>query len=143
MHLRKKGTVLISTVIILSLMSLLGCFMFKMMRNNLEIGSVYNFDKDRYDLDVKEEMILNRFMIEINTIIKKEKEESLSNENLFSEDFKKDIEGNLLEYYKIDDKLFLRTHKDNEIIRMREINYFFKNDKLVFVPTYKFENKNE
>ena len=66
MYLKKKATVLISTVIILSLMSMLGCFMFKMMKNNNELGNLYNFDKDIYDLDKDEEEILNKFMEELN-----------------------------------------------------------------------------
>ena len=66
MYLKKKATVLISTVIILSLMSMLGCFMFKMMKNNNEIGNLYKFDKDIYDLDKDEEEILNKFMEDLN-----------------------------------------------------------------------------
>lgn len=145
MHLKREGTVLVSSVIILALMSMLGCFIFKMMRNNLQISSFYNFDKDRYDLDRKEEEILSKFMIEINKNIYLEDKgnSDSSNINIFSEDFKKVIEGNTLEYYKKDDRLFLKIHKDNEIARKREINYILKKDKFILVPTYKFEDKNE
>ncbi len=75
MYLKKTGTALISTMIILSLMSILGSFMFSMMKNNLEIGSLYNFNKDRYDLDKSEEEILSKFMIEINKSIKEANKE--------------------------------------------------------------------
>jgi len=143
MYLKKNGTVLISTMIILSLMSMLGCFMFKMMRNNLEITSLYNFDKDRYDLDKSEEEILSKFMTEINRTISKSNKENAEDENIFSDDFKKNIEDNTLEYYKDKDKLFLETHKDNEVNRKREINYFFRDEKLILVPTYKFQDEDE
>lgn len=143
MYLKRRGTVLISTMIILSLMSVLGCFMFKMMRNNLQIGSLYNFDKDRYDLDKKEEDILGKFMAEINLNIPVGEDGNIDISNIFLEDFKKNIDGNILEYYRDDNRLFLKTHKEDETIRKREIYYITKKDKLILVPTYKFENKNE
>lgn len=141
MYLKKKGTVLISTVIILSLMSMLGCFMFKMMRNNIEIGSLYNFNKDRYDFDKSEEEILSKFMIEINKSIREAKKENADYVSIFSENFKKSIEDNTLEYYKFNDKLFLKTNKNSEENRNREINYFFRDEKLILVPTYKFQDE--
>lgn len=143
MYLKRKGTALISTVIILSLMITLGGFMFKMMKNNLEIASLYNFDKDIYDLDKSEEEILNKFMLEINKSISMENEGGIDDKNIFSEDFKKSIEDNTLEYYKVNDKLFLKTHKDNEVNRKRKINYFFRDKKLILVPTYKFQDEAE
>ena len=141
MYLKKTGTALISTMIILSLMSILGSFMFSMMKNNLEIGSLYNFDKDRYDLDKSEEEILSKFMIEINKSIKKANKENADYVSIFSENFKKSIEDSTLEYYKVNDKLFLITHKNSEENRKREINYFFRDEKLILVPTYKFNNE--
>lgn len=143
MYLKRRGTVLISTMIILSLMSVLGCFMFKMMMNNIQIGSLYNFDKDRYDLDQKEEDILGKFMAEINLNIPVGEDGNIDISNIFLEDFKKNIDGNILEYYRDDNRLFLKTNKEDEVIRKREIYYITKKDKLILVPTYKFENKNE
>jgi hypothetical protein len=144
MHLKRKGTVLISSVVILALMSILGCFIFNMMRNNMEISSLYNFDKDRYDLDKKEEEILKRFMTKINIEFKNMNNvDKLSEKNIFSEDFKKYIEDSTLEYHKTDNKLILKTHKDNKIIRNREINYLQPKDKIILIPTYKFEDENE
>lgn len=124
-------------------MSVLGCFMFKMMRNNLQIGSLYNFDKDRYDLDQKEEDILGKFMAEINLNIPVGEDGNIDISNMFLEDFKKNIDGNILEYYRDDNRLFLKTHNEDETIRKREIYYITKKNKLILVPTYKFENKNE
>lgn len=145
MHLKRKGTVLISSMVILALMSILGCYIFRMTRNNIELGALYSLGKDRYDLDRREEEILNRFMSEINKNINDDKNNSnnFSEKDVFSKDFKKDIGDSSLEYHKADDKLCLKTHKDYEITRNREINYFFKGDKLILVPTYKFEDENK
>lgn len=142
MHLKRKGTVLISSMVLLALMSILGCFIFNMMSNNINIGSLYNFDKDRYDLGIKEEETLNRFMTEINIDFNKNKNNNLNEKNMFSKDFKKSIEESSLEYHKEDNKLILKTRKDNETIRKRDINYFQQKDKLILTPTYKFEDEN-
>lgn len=141
MYLKKKGTALISTMIILSLMSILGSFMFSMMKNNLEISSLSNFDKDRYDLDKNEEEILSKFMVEINKSIKEANKENADYVSIFSENFKKSIEDSTLEYYKVNDELFLITHKNSEENRKREIKYDFIDEKLILVPTYKFNNE--
>ena len=177
MYLKKKATVLISTVIILSLMSILGGFMFKMMQNNKELGSLYRFDKDIYDLDKNEEEMLNEFMEELNEDIGEKlrnqnkennsegeiNEKSIDNdvvlnqeefeskaikdksdkEDIFSGDFVKKIEDNILEYHKNNNKLYLITNKDNKINRKREIIYILRGEKIILVPTYKFENNFE
>lgn len=144
MYLKKKGTVLISTVIILSLMSLLGCFMFKMMRNNNELGCLYKFDKDIYDLSTSEEIILNQFMSKLNMDYENELNnldvENNNEEGMFSEDFEKRIEDSTLEYRKDNNKIFLISKGDNNLVRKREILYIFKNNKIILIPTYKFEN---
>lgn len=143
MYLKKKATALISTVIILSLMSTLGCFMFKMMKNNNELGNLYNFDKDIYDLDKDEEEILNKFMKELNKNMSMVDEENNSEEDIFSKDFEKNIEDSMLEYHKNNDKIFLKTNKDNEVNRKREIIYFFRDEKIILIPTYKFQDESE
>lgn len=140
MHLKKKGTVLISTMIVLSLMSILGCFMFKMMKNNNELSCLYNFDKDRYDLNSNEEQVLNKFMIEIN----KEKVNSEKlNEDMFSENFNKKIDDNIIEYNKDNNKLLLTTYKEDDVIRKRSIIYSFKGEKIILIPTYNFDDYNK
>ncbi|MCE5221418.1 MAG: hypothetical protein LLF98_09195 [Clostridium sp.] len=146
MYLKKRATVLISTVIILSLISMLGCFLYKMMKNNNEMAALYKFDKDIYDFDKDEEEILNEFMKELN----KNRADKLSNqdkEDIFSESFENKIEDNSLEYDKNKDNFFLTTHKDRQkkIKRKREIIYILRDEKIILVPTYKFEkipNKN-
>jgi len=137
MYLKKKATVLISTVIILSLMSMLGCFLYKMMRNNNEIATLYNFDKDIYDLDKDEEVILNKFMKELNE--KRAEELSDDKEDTFPKEVDNKIEDNSLKYDKDYDKIFLTTNKDKKKKRRREITYILRNEKIILVPTYKFE----
>lgn len=148
MYLKKNATVLISTVIILSLMSMLGFFMFKMMKNNNELSNLYKFHKDIYDLNKSEEETLSKFMKKLN----EDREEKLNNLNqesneedidIFLEDFEMKIEENILEYHKDTDKLFLTTNKENEIKRKRDIIYFLKDEKIILVPTYKFQDNYE
>ena len=138
MYLKKDATVLISTIIILSLMSTLGCIMFKMMKNNNELGNLYNFDTDIYDLDKGEEEVLNKFMKELNKNTNKVDKESNSEEDTVPKDLVKKIGDSTLYYEENKGKLFLRTHKDIEIIREREIRCFSKDGKIILVPTYKF-----
>ena len=145
MYLKKKATVLISTVMILSLMSTLGCFMFKMMRNNNELGNLYKFDKDKYDLDKAEEEILNKFMKDLNTNrinkLNDVDEENSNDKDIFSQDFENKIQDSSLEYNKNNDKMFLKTNKNNEIDRKREITYILRDEKIILIPTCKFEDK--
>ena len=146
MYLKKKATVLISTVIILSLMSILGCSMYKMMQNNSEIGNLYKFDKDIYDFHEDEEKILDKFMEELNKS-RREQLNVLNSENngedIFSQDFVKNLENSSLEYHKDNNKIFLITNNNNNNIRKREITYVFRKEEIILVPTYKFENNSE
>ncbi|WP_315074549.1 hypothetical protein [uncultured Clostridium sp.] len=142
MYLKKRGTVLISTMIILALMTTLGCLMFEMMRNNNESSNVYEFDKDIYDLDKDEEEVLYKCMQELND---KYKENQLSEEeSMFSKDFDIKVDdNNSLDYKAQDDKFFLNTKNRNDRIRKREISYIFKKDEIILIPTYKFMNEDE
>ena len=66
-----------------------------------------------------------------------------NSEDIFSKDFVKKIEDSSLEYDKNNNKIFLITNKDNEISRKREITYIFRDEKIILVPTYKFENNSQ
>ncbi|EHI99727.1 hypothetical protein CDLVIII_3151 [Clostridium sp. DL-VIII] len=142
MYLKKRGTVLISTIIILALMTTLGCLIFEMMRNNNELRSVYEFDKDIYDLDKDEEEVLYKGMQELND---KYKENQLNEaESMFLNDFDIEIDDDSsLNYKAQDDKIFLNTKNRNDRIRKREILYIFKKDEIILIPTYKFMNEDE
>ena len=124
-------------------MSILGCFIFKMMKNNNELSCLYNFDKDRYDLSSSEEQALNKFMIEMN----KERVNSLNSEkwkeDMFSESFNKKIDENVIEYNKDNNKILLTTYKEDDVIRKRSITYSFKGEKIILIPTYNFDDYNK
>ncbi|MVX64847.1 hypothetical protein GKZ28_14210 [Clostridium chromiireducens] len=147
MHLKKEGTVLISTIVILSLMSLLGSFMYNMIRNNVELCNLYSFDKDIFDISKSEEEILFNYMKNINREIKENVKDSIDGESnsieLFSEDFERKIDNSTLKYYKSNNKLFLITKNLNNVIRTREIIYNFENDTAILIPTYSFQDSNE
>ncbi|MBA8983033.1 hypothetical protein DFR98_002824 [Clostridium saccharobutylicum] len=66
MYLKKKGNILISTMIILSLMLMIGNFLFHMMKNNRELEVLYKLDSDIYDMNSNEENILSEFMKRLN-----------------------------------------------------------------------------
>ncbi|OPJ61449.1 hypothetical protein [Clostridium chromiireducens] len=147
MHIKKEGTVLISAIVILSLMSLLGSFMYNMIRNNVELCNLYSFDKDIYDISKSEEEILFNYMKNINREIKENVKDSIDGESnsieLFSEDFERKIDNSTLKYYKSNNKLFLITKNLNNVIRTREIIYNFENDTAILIPTYSFQDSNE
>lgn len=135
MHLRKKGSILISSMLILSLMSIIGSLLFIMMKNNKEIASIYSHKGDIYNMSENEENILNQFMRQLNR-----KETLEEDSNYFEEDFIKEIHGNKLRYNKDEDRLILITNKENEIIRTRDIRYEIKEEKIILIPTYKFND---
>ena len=134
MPIKREGTVIISTVIILSIMSFLGMILFKMDKNNNELSYLYNFQGDIYDFDGIEENELGKFMEELNNMDNEEK-------GVFEEDFNKKFDNSSLKYEKDKDKLILETKKNNNKFREREIKYILKNEKIVLVPTYKFNDE--
>lgn len=136
MYLKKKGNILISTMIILSLMLMLGNFLFHMMKNNRELEVLYKLDSDIYDMNSNEENILSEFMKRLNENIDAVDDEK---KEYFNEDFIENINENILEYKKEDKKLYLVTAKDDNTSRKREIKYKIKNGKIILIPTYKFE----
>jgi hypothetical protein len=138
MLLKRRGSVLISSVMILSLMGIIAGFMFKIMRNNNELSSLYNSSIDKYDMSESEEKILYGFMRKLNESIKSEDDYK----NMFMQNF--EIESNdkssNLKFIVQDNKMYLTTNKDNEFDREREINWNFKNDEIVLIPTYEFKD---
>lgn len=136
MHLKKNGTVLISSVIILSLISIIGSLMFKMMRNNNDLGSLYNSNLDIYDLDSNEEKNLYEFMIIINKNI----QENSDDTNVFLNDFEMKYDSSILKYSSKNNELSLITRRSNDVNRERQIMYSYKKEKIILIPTYKFED---
>ncbi|AQR95162.1 MULTISPECIES: hypothetical protein [Clostridium] len=138
MLLKRRGSVLISSVMILSLMGIIAGFMFKIMRNNNELSSLYNSSIDKYDMSESEEKILYGFMRKLNENIKSEDDYK----NMFMQNF--EIESNdkssNLKFIVQDNKMYLTANKDNEFDREREINWNFKNGEIVLIPTYEFKD---
>lgn len=138
MLLKRRGSVLISSVMILSLMGIIAGFMFKIMRNNNELSSLYNSSIDKYDMSESEEKILYGFMRKLNESIKSEDDYK----NMFMQNFEIESNDNSsnLKFIVQDNKMYLTTNKDNEFDREREINWNFKNDEIVLIPTYEFKD---
>ncbi|MFT8348274.1 hypothetical protein [Clostridium saccharoperbutylacetonicum] len=138
MLLKRRGSVLISSVIILSLMGIIAGFMFKIMRNNNELSSLYNSSIDKYDMSESEEKILYGFMRKLNESIKSEE----YYKNMFMQNFQIESNDNSsnLKFIVQDNKMYLTTNKDNELDREREINWNFKNGEIVLIPTYEFKD---
>lgn len=130
MFIKRNGTVVISSVILLSLMSFLGMILFKMTRNNNELSYLYNFDGDVYNLEESEENELQKFMKDFNNSYNEEDE-------FFKEGFYKTTSSSSIRY-EINNKLILKTKKENGKYRDREILYKIKKEKIILVPTYKF-----
>lgn len=133
MFIKRKGTVVISSVILLSLMSFLGMILFKMSKNDNELSYLYNFQGDVYDLDELEEDELQKFMKEFNNIYSEE-------ENFIKENFNKTTSSSSIRYEVNNDKFILKTKKENGKYRDREIIYKIKKEKIILVPTYKFSD---
>lgn len=136
MYLKKNGTVLISTLVILALMLTLGSFMFRNTRNNNELSSVYEFEKDIYDFNKDEEESLYKCMKELNT---RYKEKQLNQEDCGIEVLLKDkiyTDNYKLTYINKTGKIILEGRK---VARKREILYTVKEEKIILIPTCKFE----
>ena len=52
LYLRKKGFALINTIIIISLITTLGCFMFKLLISNRAMEAMYYVDEDIFTVDL-------------------------------------------------------------------------------------------
>lgn len=128
MFVKRKGNVLISTILILSLIIIIGNCSFKMMRNNKEIQNIYCNDGDIYDFRSKEKKLLINFMKNFN---KRDVAE------LLSDDFKENYKEDFLVYNKEKDIFYLSTYINKHLKIEREVNYRIKNNKILFIPTYK------
>lgn len=141
MYLKKKGAVLISTMIILALVLTIGSFMFSNMRNNNELSSVYEFDGAICNLNKNEEEALYKCMKKLNEEYKEKQsnQEDISIEKLLSKSIKED--GYFLSYDEKKKKFILIN--DNTTPKMeREILCTVKKERLILIPTCKFgENK--
>ncbi|SFC96438.1 hypothetical protein [Clostridium uliginosum] len=128
MFVKKRGSVLISTILILSLIIIITNCAFKMMKNNNEMEYLYKHDGDIYNLKNSEKNSLFEFMQELN------KEEI---EKVFEGDFQKTNSNNTLNYNKEKNIFYLRNCK--KPIQERKVKYIKKNKKIILIPTYKIK----
>lgn len=179
LHLRKKGFALINTIIIISLVTTLGCFMFRLIKNNREMASIYYIDDDMFSIDADEEEIIYEFMkilnkknenIQFNMNEKKEEnndeyeeeKKTYADENvnetgdsvisssdkeddyrcLFDADFEEENKGNKLSYNKADDRLILKINGEYDFLRIRELKYVIKGEKIILIPTPNYIDTN-
>lgn len=75
MHIGKReGSILISVVLIMFLMSSLGLFCFKLILYNIQIENLCIFNNDKYNIEKNEEDVLYKFMSDLNDDLKKTSE---------------------------------------------------------------------
>ena len=58
MYIKKNGSALISSVIILSLISLLGCMYYKMTNYSIQLEALNYIHSDRYNISRREEAVI-------------------------------------------------------------------------------------
>ena len=75
LYLNKKGFVLINTVIVISLLLTISALRFRIIKNNMDISSMYCTDDDIYSINMDEEDIIYEFM----TILNKKAEDMNAN----------------------------------------------------------------
>lgn len=154
--LKKKGYALINTIIITSLIVTLSCFMFKLIQNNIEQSSMCYIDDDIFSVETHEEDALCSFMKILNKKFKNipkntdlydiEDTDDINEEkdpaSLFEESFEEKSHNNILMYNKERDKLILKVTGSADAVRVRELKYIIKNNKIVLIPTAYFYDTN-
>lgn len=143
MLIKRKGNILISTMLFLAFTSIIMNFLFKLSINNNEISY---FEPDKYDLynmREEEDILIYKYMKELNKMKdKEEREDEDKTSHMFENDFAVTIEESKLEYYKNDDIFILEIDLNENKIIKRKIDYKIKNKSIILIPTYNYENYN-
>lgn len=148
LRVKKKGFALINTMIIASIMLSLSCLMFKIIENNIEFTGIHYLDDDIFSVDAYEEEVLCDFMKILNKRISSSNinsQENYSDEesyNLFEESFEEENHENVLMYDKNKDKLKLKTLREFDSVRVRELRYRMEDNKVILIPTSHFYDTN-
>ena len=160
LHLKRKGFALINTIIIISIITTLACFMFKLMRNNRDMSAIYYIDDDIFSVDSDEEELLYEFMkiltekMANEEVAKSESNvnetenensdfvEKTINEDIFNENFKEEYKQGKLVYKKDTDSLKLLVTGDYDALRVRELRYVIRENKAILIPTTNFIDTN-
>lgn len=144
MCIRKEGSALISSIIVLSLMSLLGCMYYKMTKYNIQLEALNYNHSDRYNMSKEENEIIYKFMKEINKKIKENQpgeEEYVTEETLNNIDLPS-VNGNIMKYNIETHRFILKYHEKDNSEKYRDIDYKLNGNKVILMPAYIFEEKN-
>lgn len=144
MHIKKDGSALISSMIVLSLMSLLGCMYYKMTNYNIQLEALSYIHSDRYNMDREEETIIYKFMRQINKEIN-EKHTDLEagiTEEILSSIELPSINKNIMNYNVETHRFILKYCAEDKSERYRDIDYKIEGNKIILIPGYIFEEKN-
>ncbi|MDO5516897.1 MAG: hypothetical protein Q4F66_05035 [Clostridium sp.] len=139
MRIRRKGSALISSVIVLSMMSLVGAMYYRMSRYNIQLESLNYNHGDRYNLSGEENDIIYEFMNRINAKIK-EHEEGITIDALRSIVLEP-IGKNRMMYNSDKDNFILKYCGKDNSEKYRDIDYKINNNKIILVPLYIFKEK--
>ena len=169
LYLKKKGFALINTVIIISLITTLGSFVFKLIENNRNMDAVHYIDEDIFSVDSNEEELIYEFMkilnkksddVEVETTDERETGESIKEdmdekdnnkigmikksikEVVFHKDFQEAYENGRLIYKKDTDSLELAVTGKYDALRIRELRYIIRKNKVILIPTTNFIDTN-
>ena len=144
MCIRKEGSALISSIIVLSLMSLLGCMYYKMTKYNIQLEALNYNHSDRYNMSKDENEVIYKFMKEINKKIKEnqlDEEEYVTEETLNNIDLPS-VNGNIMKYNIETHRFILKYHEKDNSEKYRDIDYKLNGNKIILMPAYIFEEKN-
>ena len=144
MCIRKEGSAIISAIIVLSLMSLLGCMYYKMIKYNIQLEALNYNHNDRYNMSKEENEVIYKFMEEINKKIKENQpgeEEYVTEETLNNIDLPS-VNGNIMKYNIETHRFILKYYEKDNSEKYRDIDYKLNGNKVILKPAYIFEEKN-
>ena len=144
MCIRKEGSAIISAIIVLSLMSLLGCMYYKMIKYNIQLEALNYNHSDRYNMSKEENEIIYKFMKEINKKIKENQpgEEEYVTEEILNNIDLSSVNGNIMKYNIETHRFILKYYEKDNSEKYRDIDYKLNGNKVILKPAYIFEEKN-
>lgn len=141
MYIKKEGSALISSIIVLSLMSLFGCMYYKMTQYNIQLEALNYNHTDRYNISKEENDVIYKFMKEINKKIQENKnsEEDYVTEEILNNIDLSSIHGNIMKYNLETHRFILKYHEKDNSEKYRDIDYKLNGNKVTLMPLYIFE----
>lgn len=136
--MKKDGSAIISSIILLFLISLIGCMYYKMASYNIKIEALNYIHSDKYDISKEEEEVIYKFMKSINKMICDElnnEVESVTEEMLCNIELPS-IDRCLMNYDAEKHKFNFIYHAKDGSEKYREINYKVDGNKIILIPLY-------